>query len=289
MKSSKCKKHAPHPVMGRFTMPEFSVASFGKKVYYSPAGRRVKPMGFTLIELLVVIAIIAILAGMLFPALSKARAAALSAACKSNMRQAGFYMQMYWQDWKGWVPTHGTSTYSYYYLLGIHAGLPALVHGEAATFSRYKTFSCPTLPLPRGANNHDIMSLYTYGAFIVPNAKSYTSWLMPKSGNFRYWNVEKLGYRKLSNSARTRLPLPYLADTISHASTNPTVYPKHRQSNYFYHSSQGDIPYLGLRHGKEANVLRVDYSVRSSRAIDLLREGFSRYRLQNGTIMGTGL
>ncbi len=62
---------------------------------------------FTLIELLVVIAVIALLVGLLLPALAASREAARSAVCLSNLRQDGIACQQYADENKGTSPAIG--------------------------------------------------------------------------------------------------------------------------------------------------------------------------------------
>lgn len=68
------------------------------------------PLRFTLIELLVVISIIALLIGILLPALASARKTSQASQCMSNMRQIGIGMQVYTDTFKSYFPpVHGNN------------------------------------------------------------------------------------------------------------------------------------------------------------------------------------
>jgi prepilin-type N-terminal cleavage/methylation domain-containing protein/prepilin-type processing-associated H-X9-DG protein len=107
------------------------------------------PRAFTLIELLVVIAIIAILAGLLLPSLSKAKAAGQCAVCKNNLRQIGIALNLY------------SSEYQMYPLAAINESGPAgtglsLWDGKllALVASNRDVFVCPSYKnAPKWTNN----------------------------------------------------------------------------------------------------------------------------------------
>jgi prepilin-type N-terminal cleavage/methylation domain-containing protein len=70
---------------------------------YSQTLRRIRP-AFTLIELLVVIAVIAVLIGVLLPALGSARKSARITVCGARLQQLGVALSLYWNDFDRMMP-----------------------------------------------------------------------------------------------------------------------------------------------------------------------------------------
>ena len=139
--------------------------------------------GFTLIELVVVIAIIAILAGMLLPALARAKYAGMRTACINNIRQQHLSQIMYADDFRGRFPRHDDSSPDYHRLGAAKDSIVNLMRGTYVKNTRILVCPITAKTIGRVWLNYASMANFAdattkdYGGWDTTAANVYTPYM----------------------------------------------------------------------------------------------------------------
>ena len=165
----------------------------------TPASRS---RAFTLVELLVVIGIIALLVSILLPALSRAREAAATTQCLSNLRQAGQFFNMYANEHKGFLPPQKPD-----FIRAMFVKTHDYFDQRYTKGGSGKIFYCPTLqPVT--------MYLFNLPGAIDPNSFNWSAeehWRKPATSGFHVLGYFYLGNPTLELPANS--PDTYWIDT----------------------------------------------------------------------------